>query len=332
MIPARDEAAFIGTAVSSLVQQAFNGSLEIIVVDDGSTDGTAEAAAAGAGGASSRLTLVRGAPLPPGWTGKLWALSQGVAAAAERNPDYLLFTDADIRHGRDSVASLIANAEAHQRDLVSYMVRLSTAAPAERLLIPAFVFFFFKLYPPAWVASSRHRLAAAAGGCVLIRPRALERIGGLRVIRSRIIDDCSLARAVKDTGGRTWLGLTRDTYSLRGYGSYAQIGRMISRTAFAQLDHSYLVLAATLLGLFFTYLLPIVLLFTGNTVLAGLGVAALLLMSLGYLPMVRFYGLSPLRSVCLPPIAAFYLGALIHSAVQYARGSGGRWKGRVQDA
>lgn len=331
VIPARNEAAVIAAAVASLAQQAFNGSLEIIVVDDGSTDGTAEAASTGAGGAASRLSVLRGTALPPGWTGKLWALSQGVAAAAARNPDYLLFTDADIRHGRDSVGSLIAIAEARGCDLVSYMVRLSTAAAAERLLIPAFVFFFFKLYPPAWVASYRHRLAAAAGGCVLIRPAALERIGGLEAIRSRIIDDCSLARAVKDAGGRIWLGLTRDTYSLRGYGSYTQIGNMISRTAFAQLDHSYLVLAGTLLGLFFTYLLPVALLFTGNAVMVGLGVLALLLMSIGYLPMVRFYGLSPLRSLCLPPIAVFYLGAVIHSAVQYARGRGGRWKGRMQD-
>ena len=212
------------------------------------------------------------------------------------------------------------------------MVKLSADRFAERLLIPAFVFFFLKLYPPAWVASARHRLAAAAGGCLLIRPGALARIGGVQAIRSHIIDDCALARAVKDSGGRVALELTRETQSLRVYRSAAEIGAMISRTAFAQLGHSYLWLAATLAGMFFTYLLPAVLLFSGDPLLICLGLAALLLMSLCYLPTVRFYGLPPPWCLSLPLIAAFYSGAVIHSAVQYARGSGGRWKGRVQDA
>jgi hopene-associated glycosyltransferase HpnB len=334
LIPARNEARLIGAAVSSLAQQAFNGCIQIIVIDDGSTDGTAQVArsAANANGALASLTLIQGAPLPEGWTGKLWALSQGVAAAAERTPDYLLFTDADICHGRDSVASLVGNAEAHGWDLVSYMVKLSTATRAERLLIPAFVFFFFMVYPPGWIASPRYKVAGAAGGCVLIRPQALARIGGLKAIRWRIIDDCALARAVKDAGGRVWLGLTRDTRSLRAYESGAEIGAMISRTAFSQLGHSYLMLAATVLGLLVTYVLPVLLLFTGNPLSICLGGAALLLMSVCYWPMVRFYGLSPVWSLCLPPISLFYLGALIHSALQYARGRGGKWKGRVQDA
>lgn len=334
LIPARNEASLVGVAVTSLARQAFHGFIHLIVIDDDSTDGTADAAAtaARATGTLPRLTVIRGAPLPRGWTGKLWALSQGVTAAAQLSADYLLFTDADIYHGPDSVASLVATAEAHERDLVSHMVKLSTATPAERLLIPAFVFFFFKLYPPAWIAAPQCKLAAAAGGCILVRPRALARIGGLQAIRSRIIDDCALARAVKDSGGRIWLEATRDTRSLRAYGSATEIGAMISRTAFAQLGHSYLVLTATLLGLFVTYLLPVVLLLVGDPVLVCLGVAALLLMSLCYLPMVRFYDLSPLWCLCLPPIAIFYLGAVIHSAVQYARGSGGKWKGRTQDA
>jgi hopene-associated glycosyltransferase HpnB len=334
IIPARNEAPVVGTAVASLAQQAFGGSIHFVVVDDGSTDGTAEAAlaAARAAGALERFTLVRGAALPHGWTGKLWALSQGVTAAARLNADYLLFTDADIRHGPTSVASLVADAEANKRDLVSHMVKLSTDRFAERLLIPAFVFFFLKLYPPAWVASARHRLAAAAGGCLLIRPGALARIGGVQAIRSHIIDDCALARAVKDSGGSVALELTRETSSLRVYGSYTEIGAMISRTAFAQLGHSWLWLVAALAGMFFTYLLPVLLLFGGDLLLLWLGLAALLLMSLAYLPMVRFYGLSPLWCLSLPAIAAFYSGAVIHSAVQYARGSGGRWKGRVQDA
>ena len=334
VIPARNEAALIGAAVDSIARQSFNGTIDLIVVDDGSTDGTAEAAvaAARAAGTSARLRMLRGVTLPSGWTGKLWALSQGVAAAAELGADYLLFTDADIRHAPTSVASLVANAEAHKRDLVSHMVKLSTATCAERLLMPAFVFFFFKLYPPAWVCDPQRKLAAAAGGCILIRPEALRRAGGLRAIRSRIIDDCALARAVKDSGGPIALELAAHTTSLRSYGSSTEIGGMISRTAFAQLHHSYLLLAATLLGLFVTYLLPAGLLFSGDVRLVCLGLAALLAMSLCYLPMVRFYGLSPLWSLCLPLIAAFYAGAVVHSAVQHARGSGGKWKGRVQDA
>ena len=333
LIPARNEATVIGTAVASLARQTFNGLIELIVIDDGSTDGTADAARAAAqvAGVLPRFELLRGAALPSGWTGKLWALSQGVAAAAHRGADYLLFSDADTCHGPASVASLVAEAEASDRDLVSHMVKLSTATFAERLLVPAFVFFFFKLYPPAWVADPKRTPAAAAGGCLLIRPQALARAGGLERVRSQIIDDCALARVVKDSGGRISLKLAADTCSLRSYRSATEIGAMISRTAFAQLRHSYLLLAATLLGLFITYLLPAALLLSGDPPRVFLGVAALLLMSLCYLPMVRFYGLSPLWSVCLPVIAAFYSGAVIHSAVQYARGAGGRWKGRVQD-
>jgi len=334
VIPARNEAAVIGTTVASLVRQSFDGVIHLIVIDDDSTDGTAEvaSAAARAAGALPRLTLLRSAALPVGWTGKLWALSQGVAAAAELNADYFLFTDADTCHGPTSVASLVADAEAHDRDLVSRMVRLSTATAAERLLIPAFVFFFFKLYPPAWIAAPERKLAAAAGGCILIRPQALARAGGLQAIRSQIIDDCALARAVKDSGGRISLELTKETRSLRSYASATEIGAMISRTAFAQLRHSYLLLAATLLGLFFAYLLPAGLLLVADPPLVYWGLTALLLMSLCYLPTVRFYSLSPLWSLCLPLIALFYAGAVIHSAVQYARGSGGKWKGRAQDA
>jgi hopene-associated glycosyltransferase HpnB len=334
LIPARNEAAVIGVAVTSLARQTFDGFVRLVVIDDASTDetGAAATAAAGASGAAARLTVIRAAPLPRGWTGKLWALSQGLAAAAQFEPDYFLFTDADVWHGPTSLASLVAIAEHGERDLVSHMVRLSTARFAERLLIPAFVFFFFKLYPPAWVAAPGRRTAAAAGGCLLIRPRALARIGGLEAIRSRIIDDCALARVVKDSGGRIWLGLAHDSRSLRSYDSFASISDMISRTAFAQLNHSWLLLGLTLFALFLTYLLPAVLLFADDAVVRWLGFCALLLMSLCYLPMVRFYELSARWSVALPIIAAFYTWAVIHSAVQHARGQGGRWKGRVQDS
>jgi hopene-associated glycosyltransferase HpnB len=198
-------------------------------------------------------------------------------------------------------------------------------------LIPAFVFFFFMLYPPAWIAAHDRRTAAAAGGCILIRPQALARIGGLEAIRSCIIDDCALARAVKRSGGRLSLELTRDTRSLRAYSSSAAIGAMISRSAFAQLGHSYFALIGTLLGLFLTYLLPPVLLFLGDPLAACMGAAALLLMSVAYLPMVRFYDLPSPWCLCLPLIVLFYVGAVLHSAAQYTRGRGGRWKGRAQD-
>jgi hopene-associated glycosyltransferase HpnB len=334
LVPARNEAPVIGAAVASLAQQSFNGAIHIMVIDDDSSDGTAEAArnAARGAGALGRFALLRGAPLPRGWTGKLWALSQGVAAAAPLEPDYLLFSDADICHEPTSIGSLVASAESNDRALVSRMVRLSTVSFAERLLIPAFVFFFFKLYPPAWVADPRRKLAAAAGGCLLVRPAALARAGGLAAIRTQIIDDCALARAIKGSGGRIALELAADTRSLRRYRSAGEIGSMISRSAFAQLRHSYLLVAATLLGLFLTYLLPALLLLFGDPPVAGLGLAALLMMSVCYLPMVRFYGLSGAWSLSLPVVAVFYAGAVLHSTVQHARGRGGAWKGRVQDA
>jgi hopene-associated glycosyltransferase HpnB len=333
VIPARDEAAVIGTAIGSLLRQRFSGSIHVILVDDGSTDGTGDIAAqaAATAGQPSHLSVLPGTALPPGWTGKLWAMCQGTDAALALAPDYLLFTDADIEHEPDSVASLVTIAESQRRDLVSYMVKLATATFPERCLIPAFVFFFFKLYPPAWVASSPSRTAAAAGGCVLIRPQALSWAGGLGAIRHEIIDDCALARVVKRSGGRIWLGLTPGTRSLRSYGTFAEIGSMISRTAFNQLQHSYPLLAGALLGLTITYVLPPLLLFTSDPISQSLGAVAWGLMAIAYLPMVRFYGLNPLWSLCLPAIALFYVGATLHSAVQYSLGRGGKWKGRIQD-
>jgi hopene-associated glycosyltransferase HpnB len=297
-----------------------------VVVDDASTDGTSEVARA-----AGNLSLVRSESLPAGWTGKLWALSQGVTKALDFSPDYLLFTDADIRHGSENVAELVNIAEAQGRDLASYMVTLCCETLAEKVLIPAFVYFFLQLYPPTWIASPRFRTAGAAGGCVLIRPQALDRIGGLAAIRNEIIDDCALARAVKRSGGRIWMGLTPATRSIRSYGGFDEIGGMIARTAFSQLRHSGLLLGATVIGLFFIYLLPLTLLASGKGLPTMLGAAAWLLMSVSYAPMVRFYRRSPLWSIALPPIALFYLAATVRSAVQYWRGQGGEWKGRAQD-
>jgi hopene-associated glycosyltransferase HpnB len=333
VVPARNEAGVIADAIRSLLQQDFAGAIHVILVDDGSTDGTGTVAAEAAAsiGAAARLSVIRGAPLASEWSGKVWAMSQGVNAAAGLAPDYLLFTDADIHHDPTNVAALVTLAEAQHRDLVSYMVRLHVASLAEKLLIPAFVFFFLKLYPPAWIASGAARSAGAAGGCILITPAALERAGGLRTIRSQIIDDCALARAVKGSGGSIWLGLTRSAHSTRPYGSAADIGRMISRTAFNQLQHSYALLAATIIALFFTYLLPPLLLLSGHAPAIALGAAAWVLMAVAYVPLLAFYDLSPLWGLCLPAVALFYAGATVHSALQYRRGRGGQWKGRVQD-
>jgi len=333
VVPARDEAGVIGDAVRSILLQDYAGAIHVIVIDDGSTDGThaAALAAAASAGCPHRLTVITGAPLAPGWSGKVWAMSQGVAAAMPLAPDYLLFTDADIHHSADNVAALVTQAEAQRRDLVSCMVRLATDCVAEKALIPAFVFFFFKLYPPAWIASAGCRTAGAAGGCMLVRPGALQRIGGLAAIRAQIIDDCALARAIKGGGGSIWLGLTMRARSTRSYGSFADIGRMISRTAFNQLRHSYLLLGMTMAGLLLTYALPPLLLLSGRAVPMALGGAAWILMAVAYAPMLRFYRRSVLWGLWLPAIALFYAAATIRSALQYRRGRGGQWKGRAQD-
>ncbi len=334
VIPARNEAQVIGEAVTSLLEQALSPPLHIVLIDDASTDGTAEVArfAAEQRNALARLTIIQGKPLIPGWTGKLWALSQGITAAMTLAPDYLLFTDADIHHGKYSSAELVGIAESTGCDLASHMVKLRCETVAENALIPAFVFFFLMLYPPAWIASDRSNTAGAAGGCILIRLKALKRIGGVAAIRSEVIDDCALARAVKRSGGRLWMGLTSDTRSIRPYGSFGEIGHMISRTAFSQLNHSGWLLLGTVCGLFVTYLLPPLVLLTGRPVPMILGASAWLLMSVCYWPMVRLYGLFGAWAAALPLIAVFYAGATVRSAVRYWLGKGGEWKDRVQDA
>jgi len=327
-MPARNEAEFIAASVVSLLNQ----DVDVFLVDDHSTDSTAAIAraAAACAGKSASLTVITAGPLPPGWSGKLWAVKQGVDSALKTSPDFLLLTDADIVHEPQTVTTLIALAEGGY-DLVSFMVKLHCRSAAEKLLIPAFVFFFFLLYPPAWIRDSRHRSAGAAGGCILIRPQALTRAGGLEAIRSEIIDDCALARAVKRSGGRVSLWLTTTSASVRPYESLAAIGRMISRTAFNQLRHSVWLLLATLAGLVVVYLSPVLLLFAHGTAPVMLGALAWGLMAFTYLPIVRFYGLHPGWALVLPLSAAYYAGATVHSAIRYWRGRGGEWKGRVQD-
>jgi hopene-associated glycosyltransferase HpnB len=327
IVPARNEAPVVGQAIASLAAQRYPAAFHIVLADDDSRDGTADAARAAA--TPDLLTVVRASPLPKGWTGKLWALSQGIHAAQPLAPEYLLLTDADIVHPPDNVAALVARAASGGYDLVSYMATLRCRTFAEQALIPAFVFFFFMLYPPAWVHSS----AAAAGGCILIRRQMLERVGGIARIRGQLIDDCALARAVQQAGGRVWLGLSPATRSIRGYAGFAEIGLMISRTAFTQLGHSPLLLSATALALTLTYLVPPALTLCAPTGAArGLAAIAWLLMSIAYWPALRYYRRPAWWAPGLPLVAAFYLGATLHSALAYWRGAGGMWKGRAQDA
>lgn len=333
IVPARDEASVVGKSVASLLKQSGVG-INVILVDDGSSDGTADVArrAAAGSGHPERLIIIAGQPLPPGWSGKLWAVEQGLQRARELHPDFYLLTDADIEHAPDSVATLAAIAVGGPYDLASFMVMLHCSTLAERALIPAFVFFFFLLYPPAWIADRRRAIAGAAGGSILLRPQALERAGGIAAIRSEVIDDCALAKNVKRSGGSVWLGLTRDTRSIRPYGSFAEIGRMISRSAFNQLRHSALMLILSFVGMALAYLAPPLLaIFSHRLLPALLGAAAWMLMSICYWPIIRFYRLNLLWSVTLPLAALFYMGATFHSAWKYWLGRGGEWKGRVQD-
>ena len=333
IIPARNEAESIALAVTSLMRQEYGGPVRVFVVDDDSSDGTGAIARAAAEseGAADRLTVLRSAPLPFGWTGKLWAVSQGVREAEQWLPDYLLLTDADIVHDASNIRRLVALAEEQRLDVASIMVKLHCESLAERLLVPAFVYFFFLLYPPRWSSNPRRRTASAAGGCMLVRPGALAKAGGIEAIRSEIIDDCALARAIKQSGGRLWIGVSESAESRREYETFGEIGQMISRTAFNQLRHSVALLAGTIAGLILTYLVPVALAVTGAHLGAALGACAWLLMAATYAPLVRFYGLPLAWALTLPVAAAFYMGATVHSAWKHWHGRGGEWKGRAQD-
>jgi len=333
VIPARNEADVISDAVTSLLRQTCASSLRIFVVDDNSSDGTSEAAVAAARKccAAEQVCVIQGTPLSAGWTGKLWAVQQGIDRAMSLNPTFLLLTDADIYHSPDNIAKLVATANAANYDLVSFMVRLHCCSFAERLLIPAFVFFFFMLYPPLWIRDNKKRIAGAAGGCMLVRPSALKQSGGIGAIRGEIIDDCALAGIIKRSGGRVWLGVTDATHSTRMYSSFSEIERMIARTAFNQLHHSALLLLGALVGLGIAFLLPLALLAGATLSLVVLGLASWLLMIVTYVPVVRFYRLAWSWALTLPLGAVFYMAATIHSAWKYWTGRGGDWKGRPQD-
>lgn len=345
IVPARNEADVVAQAVTSLLNQDYPGAFRVVLVDDHSDDGTAEVARAAARdlAAADRLTVLPARDLAPGWTGKLWALSEGLRELDRtgKSPDYVWFTDADIEHDRSILRRLVAKATADKRDLVSLMVRLSCASFWERLLIPPFVYFFQQLYPFPWVNDPRRRLAAAAGGCVLLRRAALERAGGLAPIRDRIIDDCALADLIKNgrppaktPRQRIWLGLTRASRSIRPYRGLAEIWRMVARSAYTQLRTSPVLLAATLAGLALLYLVPPLATLAGLALGAPSTAAAAglawILMTVSLLPTLRLYGLSPWRALLLPLAALLYAGMTADSARRHWHGRGGAWKGRAQ--
>ncbi|NEP35779.1 glycosyltransferase, partial [Moorena sp. SIO3B2] len=352
VIPARNEAELLPTTLRSLLAQDYPGCLTVIVVDDQSTDQTATIAQALAQESKQssqrfQLEVLSGQELPPGWTGKLWALEQGIRYGQQQTPapDYFLFTDADIEHDPANLRQLLTKAEIEHLDLVSLMVLLRCQDFWERLLIPAFVFFFQKLYPFAWVNNPTKSTAAAAGGCILIRHQALNRIGGIEVVRQALIDDCALAQAVKSSNqsrsssgslsglGGIWLGLSQSTRSLRPYPSLASIWNMIARTAFTQLEYSPWLLVGTVMAMTLIYLVaPIGLILsvlTGHWLNAIASFVTWLLMALGYLPTLRLYQCSPLLGFCLPGIGLLYTLMTIDSAWRHWQGRGGAWKGRV---
>jgi hopene-associated glycosyltransferase HpnB len=332
IVPARNEADTIAQTLAALLQQDYPGELSIIVVDDHSEDATSQMAqrTARQKNAESRVEIHPASALPAGWTGKLWALNEGVTKAAAHAATFYWFTDADIVHAPGTLQRLVARAEQNKLDLASLMVLLQVKTLPERALIPAFLFFFLKLYPPRWTADPSASTAGAAGGCILLRRESLERLGGFPAIRNEVIDDCALARAVKRSGGQIWMGLTRASVSLRAYSSFREIRDMIARTAFTQLRYSAPLLLGTLAGMFFTYIAPVALLFGHDPAPRILGLAAWLLMSASFLPTVRFYRLSPLWALLLPLEALFYSYATWLSAARYWLGRGGQWKGRAQ--
>jgi len=332
VVPARNEAETIAQSVDSLAKQDYPGEFYIIVVDDHSEDGTAALArnAAEVSGAAERVSIHSAAVLPQGWTGKLWALNEGVQEAAKHLPEFFWFTDADIEHAPDTLRRLVFRAEKEPLDLASLMVLLQAKTFPERLLIPPFLYFFLMLYPPRWIADPKARTAGAAGGCILLRCEALERIGGLAAIRGEVIDDCALARAVKKSGGEIWMGLTRASVSLRGYGSFAEIRNMIARTAFSQLHYSLFFLVVTLAGLVVTFLLPWLSFPSGEDPAWFLASTAICLMTVMFGVTVRFYRLAWPYALTLPLAAVYYGYATCVSAARYWLGRGGQWKGRTQ--
>jgi hopene-associated glycosyltransferase HpnB len=343
IVPARNEATVLRKSLRSLLKQDYPGEFEVMLVDDQSTDETATVAHTTARrcGRSSRLDVMTTSALPVGWSGKLWAVHQGIEAVLQQPnpPDYLLLTDADILHHSKNLRELITKATADQLDLVSLMVLLRCHSFWEKLLIPAFIFFFQKLYPFPWVNEPSHPMAAAAGGCILVHRDALTQVGGIEVIRKALIDDCALAAAIKSHAttrmptGKIWLGLTTKTLSLRPYPSLQTIWDMVARTAFTQLRYSSGLLSIALMSMVIIYLIPpistVLGLSLGQWPLLAIGGITWLLMAIAYWPTIRLYQMSPLWTLLMPLIAALYTLMTFDSALRHWQGKGGAWKGRV---
>lgn len=322
IIPARDEVETIGPVIASLVAQDYPGHFRVILVDDNSTDGTAAAA-----GTHERLTILTGQAKPAGWSGKLWALSQGVAASTA---PVILFADADITHDPRHLATLTAKMEADRLEMVSEMVRLNCTSLPEKFLIPAFIYFFQMLYPFAKVNERNSRVAAGAGGTVLIRREALEKIGGLEAMKTALIDDVTLASEVKKIAGPVYLGHSGLADSIRPYPRAKDIWDMIARTAFTQLRYSALILLGTIIGLALVWLVfPIATLFSGAHWQAAFGLAIWAIAALTYFPTLDRYKVPRVYAIALPGIALFYMAATIGSAVNYWCGTGAKWKDRA---
>ena len=338
VIPARNEADLLPTTLRSHFQQDYPGEQTVILVDDHSSDGTAQVARQVAQklARGEQLVAIAADPLPPGWTGKLWALEQGTKRAASLDPvpDYLLLTDADIDRDPLTLRRLVVKAERQNLSLVSAMVRLRCTTVWERWLIPAFVFFFQKLYPFPWVNNPAKATAAAAGGCILVRRDVLTEIGGIAAIREALIDDCALAQVVKAGGQRAiWLGLSRDTLSLRPYPSLGSIWTMVARTAYTQLRYSPWLLLGTLVGMFLVYGVPPLVAVLGiaiaQPVIVLVGLTTWLLMAGLYWPTLQFYDCPLWMALGLPAIATLYTLMTLDSARRHWQGQGGAWKGRV---
>jgi len=334
IVPARDEAYNIGRSLRSLIRQKYPGRLSIFVVDDQSMDETARVAkeTASAEVVSARsVAVIPGRPVPDGWTGKLWAMRQGLAAVEEGNqrPEFVLFTDADIELGPHVLRRLVSIGRARNAVLTSLMVKLKCESFAERQLAPAFVFFFQMLYPFAWANNPGRATAAAAGGCMLVDRAALEAVGGLEAMRGALIDDCALA-AVMKRRGPIWLGLTQDAFSFRAYPTIANFGGMVARSAFAELRFSALRLALAVAGMAFVFLVPPLLVLFAEGWGRAAGAVAWAMMALAFAPTLRFYRLPVIQGLALPLVAAAYVGFTMQSAMQFWRGEGGMWKGRVQ--
>ncbi|MGA2486126.1 MAG: glycosyltransferase [Roseiarcus sp.] len=331
VIPARDEADGVGHTVESLLRQDYPGSLSLILVDDESADGTADVArlAAAAIGRMDRLTIIPGAALPAGWTGKLWAMKQGVERADAAAPEFLLLTDADIVYPPDTLRRLVSQSLSEGLALSSMMAKLRCESFAERALIPAFIFFFQMLYPFSWVNDRRRATAAAAGGCMLVLREALQAAGGIEVIRGSLIDDCAMARILKKQGPIR-LSLSERVISIRPYSTMDEIRRMVVRSAYAQLRYSPLLLAVALAGLTFVFVVPVLAALFGHGAAQIFGLLTWVVMAAAFQPTLRFYALSPLWGPILPAIALVYMAFTLESAYQSVRGRGGLWKGRVQ--